>query len=194
MAKNNNNSPTKVVTGKVRLSYVHLLEPYAFDSNPDKEQYSCSILIDKSDKATVAKVQAAINAAIEAGKVSKWNNKVPAKMWNPLRDGDIEKPDEEVYAGKFYLNAKSNQKPGLVDRDLNRIIDPDEIYSGMYARVSLSFYPFDVSGNRGVGVGLNNVQKVGDGERLGGRSNAEDDFDEYEADDDDFEDEGGFLD
>ena len=89
----------------------------------------------------------------------------------------------------YFLNATSNQKPGIVDKDLNEILDPDEVYSGCWGRVSLNFYPFDVSGNRGVGVGLNNVQKLKDGERLGGaRASAEsdfgDDFEDYDEDDD----------
>lgn len=171
---------TQVTTGKVRLSYVHLNEAYAFDSNPDKPQFSCCVLIPKTDKITLANLSKAIEAAKAQGKVAKWNGKIPAKLHNPLRDGDVDHPEDENFAGMFFLNAKSNQKPGIVDKNLQRIIDPDEIYSGMYARVSLSFFPFATSGNSGIGVGLNNVQKVADGERLGGRSNAEDDFDEFE--------------
>lgn len=172
-----------VTTGKVRLSYVHLLEPYAFDSNPDKEQYSCCILIDKKDAATLTAINKAIEAAKAQGKTSKWNNKLPPKLWNPVRDGDEEHPDDETFVGKYFINAKSNQKPGIVDSKLQRIIDPDEVYSGMYARVSLSFFPFATSGNSGIGAGLNNVQKIADGERIGGRSNAEDDFEEYTDED-----------
>lgn len=173
----------KVVTGKVRLSYVHLFEAYAFDSAPDKKLYSVCVIIDKDDKQTISKVKAAIKQAIEDGKTSKWKNKIPANMWNPLRDGDEERPDDDAFRGKFFINAKSTKKPGVVDKDLNKILDPEELYSGVYGRVSISFFPFNVSGNQGIGAGLNNVQKLSDGERLGGGSNAKTDFD------DDFKDE-----
>lgn len=173
---------TKVTTGKVRFSYAHLFEPHAFDSNPDKKQYSMSVLIDKSDKETLRNVKRAIDEATKQGKASKWSGKVPTKFWNPLRDGDEERSDNEEYAGKMFINAKSNRKPGIFDRNLQAIIDPEEVYSGCYGRVSLNFFPFSHSGNAGIGVGLNGVQKLSDGEALGGGGSSKDDFD------DDFED------
>lgn len=180
---------TKITTGKVRFSYAHVFQPYAFDSNPDKAQYSVCILIDKKDKATIHKIQKAINAAKELGKTSKWQNKVPAKLWDPLRDGDEEHPEDETFRGKAFVNAKSNQKPGIVDRELNLILDPEEFYSGCYGRASLTFFPFANSGNNGIGCALNNLQKLSDGERLGGRASAEDDFnDDFEDEDEDEED------
>jgi len=175
---------TKVVTGKVRLSYVHVFEPHAFDSAPDKAQYSVCVLVRKSDKQTLEKITRAIEAAKAEGKTSKWNNKLPAKLWNPLRDGDEEHPEDEAFAGCYFINAKSNSKPGVVDLDCNPILDKSEVYSGCYGRVSLSFFPFNSAGNNGIGVGLNNVQKVADGEPLGGRANAEDDFGDGFEDDD----------
>ena len=177
--------PNQIVTGKVRLSYVHVFEPYSFDSDPDKAQYSVCVLIPKSDKKTLANISRAIEFAKELGKETKWNNKIPPKFWNPLRDGDTEHPENDAFIGHYYLNAKSNQRPGIVDRNLQRIIDPEEIYSGCYARVSLTFFPFSNKGNNGIGVALNNIQKVADGERLGGRTNVEDEFDIYDEDDDD---------
>lgn len=178
---------TKVVTGKVRLSYVNIFKSRAFRQDQDAK-FSLCVLIDKDDKTTLKKINAAIQEAIREGISSKWNGKKPANLKLPLRDGDDERAEEaEEYEGMMFLNANSTQKPGIVDKDLNEILDPDEVYSGCYGRVSINFYPFNVNGNRGVGVGLNNVQKLSEGERLGGaRASAEDDFN------DDFEDEEDF--
>lgn len=173
-------SDTKVITGKVRFSYAHVFEPHAVQEGQE-EKYSVSILIDKKDKKTLAKVEKAVEAAIEAGK-AKFGGKVPKTMKLPLRDGDEEREDDENYAGKMFLNASSKSKPGLVDEDLNPILDREDFYSGCYGRASLNFYAFSVSGNKGIAVGLNNLQKLEDGERLSGGASAEEDF--GEADDD----------
>ncbi|MBF0965649.1 MAG: DUF2815 family protein [Atopobium sp.] len=176
---------TKVVTGKVRFSYVNIFKSRSF--NGGDEKFSVCLLIDKEDKATLRKINAATEAAIQEGISSKWNGKKPANLKLPLRDGDIDREDDEACAGMMFLNANSTQKPGIVDKDLVEILDPDEVYSGCYGRASINFYPFNVNGNRGVGVGLNNIQKLSEGERLGGsRASAEDDFS------DDFEDEENF--
>jgi len=175
-------NPTKVVTGKVRLSYAHLLEPSAIEEGQDKK-YSVSLIISKDDKATLAAIEKAVNAAKEYGK-GKWGGKIPAKLKLPLRDGDEERPDDEAYANSFFLNCSSKQRPQIVDKALQPIIDAEQVYSGMHARVSLNFYPFDTNGNRGVAVGLGNVQKVADGEKLGGGSSAEEDFGDLEETDD----------
>lgn len=176
---------TKVVTGKVRFSYVNIFKSRSY--NGGDEKFSVCLLIDKEDKKTLKKINEAIEAAIQEGISSKWNGKKPANLKLPLRDGDIDREDDEACAGMMFLNANSTQKPGIVDKDLVEILDPDEVYSGCYGRASISFYPFNVNGNRGVGVGLNNIQKLSEGERLGGsRASAEDDFS------DDFEDEENF--
>ena len=166
-------APTKVVTGKVRLSYAHLFQPHASLPGQDPK-YSLMLLIPKSDKSTVAKIEAAIEAAKENGKAN-WGGKVPAGLKTPLRDGDLER-DDPLYKGHYFMNASSKQQPGVVDAQLNKIVDPSEIYSGAYGCASLNFYAYSVNGNKGVGAGLNNVQKVADGEPLGGRSRAETDF------------------
>lgn len=166
---------TKVVTGKVRFSYAHVFEPQTAPGS-DKAQYSVSVLIPKSDKETLAKIKSALEAAKESGRTSKWGGKVPAKLHNPLRDGDEERGDDPSYVGHYFINAKSNNKPGVVDRQLNEIIDRTEFYSGCYGRASITFFPFASSGNNGIGVGLNHVQKTQDGEPLGGVSRASDDF------------------
>lgn len=178
----NNVKPTNIVTGKVRLSYAHVWEPASV--NGGEAKYSTAILIPKEDAATLGKIEKAVQAAVELGRTGKWGGKVPKNLKLPLRDGDEERPDDEVYAGCMFVNANSNTAPQIVDRALNRILDKSEVYSGCYARVSLSFYAFDVNGNRGVACGLGNIQKVADGEPLSGRSSAEDDFaDGYEEDD-----------
>jgi hypothetical protein len=175
---------TKVVTGVVRLSYAHLFEPTSINEGEDKK-YSVSILIPKKDKVTIAKIEDAIAAATQQGK-AKWGGKIPAKLKLPLRDGDVDRPDDDAYVGHYFINASTKSKPGVVDKDLNPVLDQEEVYSGCYARVSVNFYPFEASGNRGVAVGLNNVQKLKDGEPLAGKSSALDDFsEELELEEDD---------
>ena len=178
---------TKVVTGKVRFSYVNIFKSRAFQADQDAK-FSICLLIPKEDKATLKKIKAAIDEAVQEGISSKWNGKKPANVKLPLRDGDEERADEAPeYEGMMFLNANSTQKPGIVDKDLNEILDPDEVYSGCWGRASINFYPFSVNGNKGIGVGLNNVQKLKDGEHLGAaRASAESDFDDDFEDDDEF--------
>jgi len=177
-ANKNTVNPTKVITGVCRLSYANIWQPKSINGGAPK--YSASVLIPKSDTKTIAKVKAAIQAAYEEGESKlKGNSKtVPplASLKTPLRDGDTERPDDEAYAGHWFLNANSNTAPGVVDLNREPIYDTSEIYSGVYARVSLSFYAFNSNGNRGIACGLQNVQKVRDGESLGGKPKAEDDF------------------
>ena len=180
---------TKVITNKVRFSYVNIFRSRAFREGQDAK-YSICLLIPKKDKATLAKIKKAIDDAIEEGISSRWGGKRPKTLHLPLRDGDEERADEAPeYEGMYFLNANSNQKPGIVDKDLNEILDPDEVYSGCWGRASINFYAFNTNGNKGVGVGLNNIQKLKDGERLGGaRASAESDFgDDFEDDEDDGE-------
>lgn len=178
-------SATKVVTGKVRLSYAHLFEP--FSNIPDQEpKYSCVILIPKSDKATVKKIFAAQAAAAELGKSTKFGGKIPANLASIIKDGDEEADLERnpEYEGHYYMSVSSKTKPGLVDQDVNPILDSTELYSGAYARVSINAFPYTFGTKKGVSFGLNHVQKVADGEFLGGRTKAEDDFDAIESTDD----------
>lgn len=180
------NQTTKVVTGKVRLSYVHLFEPYSALPNQDPK-YSCVLLIPKSDKVTLKKIRTAIEAAAEAGKHSKFNGSIPKNLKTTLRDGDEEADLERnpEYEGHMFMSVTSKTRPGIVDRDVNPIMDSTEVYSGCYARVSINAFAYNTQGNRGISFGLNHVQKLADGEFLGGRSKAEDDFeplDEDEAD------------
>ena len=102
----------------------------------------------------------------------------------PLRDGDIERPDDEAYKGSYFINANATNAPGIVDADRNEILTRSEVYSGVYGRASITFYAFNSNGNRGIACGLNNLQKLRDGEPLGGRASAESDF--ATDDDEDF--------
>ena len=173
---------TKVVNEKVRFSYAHVFEPYSMEEG-EKKKYSVAILIPKKKaKATLAKIEKAIEAAKETGR-AKWGNKIPAKLKLPLRDGDEEKPDDEAYAGMFFLNASSDRKPGLVDEDLNEILDKSEFYSGCWGRASLNFFAFAGKQN-GIAVALNNLQKLEDGEPLGATiTTAAEDFGSEDDDD-----------
>ena len=178
---------TKVITGpSTRMSYAKLNEPKSINGGTPK--YSVSLIIPKSDTKTVEKVNAAIQAAYEEGQSRlKGNGKsVPALsvLKTPLRDGDTERPDDEAYANSYFINANSATKPGIVDAACNPILETSEIYSGFYGRASINFYAFNSNGNKGIACGLNNVQKLRDGEPLGGKSRAEDDF--SGLDDDDF--------
>ena len=179
---------TKVTTGEVRFSYAHVFEPQSIEGSEPK--YSVSILIDKDDKKTLARVKKAIDAAKQAG-TAKFGGKIPAILKLPLRDGDVDREDDEVYAGKYFINANCKTKPGLIDKAGNPIIDSTEFYSGCYGHASITFYAFNTSGNKGIACGLNNIMKTRDGEALGGRAKAEDDFADLIAsyaddDDDDF--------
>lgn len=157
---------TAVTTNKVRLSYVHVFAPYA-NADGQEPKYSVSIIISKRDTSTLNRINAAIEEAKVSGK-DKWGGKIPANLKLPLHDGDIERPDDPAYANSYYCSCTTKRKPGVVDRDLNPILDPDEVYSGCYGRVALNLYAFNNAGNRGIAVGLNHVQKLEDGERLGG--------------------------
>lgn len=171
----------KVITGIVRLSYANVWEPKSI--NGGTEKYSVSLIIPKSDTKTLTVINTAVDVAIEDGK-GKFGGKIPNKaaLKLPLRDGDAER-DDEAYENSFFVNANSTTPPQIVDKNVNPILDRSEVYSGIYARVSINFYAFNSNGNRGVACGLGNIQKVRDGEPLGGRSNAADDF-ATDADDD----------
>ena len=177
MSKNFVN-PTKVITGvNTRWSYANVWEAKSINGGAPK--YSVSLIIPKSDTKTIEKIKAAIQAAYEEGESKlKGNGKtVPALsvLKTPLRDGDL-----EAYANSYFVNANSGTAPGIVDADRQPIIDHSEVYSGVYGRASINFYAFNSNGNKGIACGLNNLQKMRDGEPLGGKTRAEDDF----ADDD----------
>jgi len=179
--KNNVKNPTKVVTGIVRLSYANVWEAKSINGGTPK--FSVSLIIPKSDTKTIAAINAAVDAAIEEGK-GKFGGKIPNKaaLKLPLRDGDTER-DDEAYQDSYFVNANSTTAPQIVDRSVQPILERSEIYSGVYARVSINFYAFNSNGNRGIACGLGNIQKVKDGEPLGGKTSASDDFTTEEDDD-----------
>lgn len=184
MAKFNN--PTKVITGvNTRWSYVNAWEPKSINGGAPK--YSVSLIIPKSNTKTLEKIWTAIQAAYEEGQSKLKGNgrSVPAlsALKTPLRDGDAERPDDEAYANSYFVNANSGTAPGIVDADRNPILERSEVYSGVYGRASINFYAFNSNGNKGIACGLNNLQKIRDGEPLGGKSRAEDDFAEEDEDD-----------
>ena len=175
----------KVVVGEVRFSYAHVWEPY--QSEGDKEaKYSTCILIPKSNKEAIEKIKKAIKEAAKEG-VTKFGGKIPKDLKLPLRDGDEERDDDENYKNCYFLNANCKTAPGVIDRRKQPILDTREFYSGCYGYVSISFYAFNRAGNKGIACGLNNVMKTRDGELLGGRSRAEDDFADIELDDNEYD-------
>ncbi len=177
-------SPTSIVIGPCRLSYVHLIRPWAREQD-EEQTYSCAVLIPKGDegKETIEAVRKAIDAAKAKGKDGVYNGQVPTYIKNPtLRDGaDREKdPMPEFY----YFNCKSKRRPLVIDRDGTPITDEETIYSGAWAYVSVDFYPYNAKGNKGVGVGLNAVKKFKDDERFGATASASD-FDGFDDNEDD---------
>ena len=185
MSKNVN--PMKVVTGpETRFSYANVWEAKAINGGTPK--FSVSLIIPKDDKVTVAKIRKAIEAAYKdgEGKLRGNGKTVPplAAIKNPLRDGDIERPDDEAYANAWFINANSTTAPGIVDKNCEPIIDRGLVYSGVYGRAAITFYAFNSNGNKGIACGLQNLQLIRAGEPLGSKSSPEDDF----GDSEDYED------
>lgn len=181
-------SDNKITIKNVRLSYANVWEPKANLQGDLK--YSASLIIPKNSPE-VAEVKRAINKAAKDNKakfVDKKGRDIPKeKIRLPLRDGDIDRADEPAYEGCYFINVSSNNAPKIVNRRLKPIVDRSEVYSGCYANVSVNFFGYNTNGNAGIGAGLGNIQKLKDGEPLGGFSNPEDDFEVL--DDDEFEDE-----
>ena len=180
-------NPMKVITGPdTRWSYANVWEAKSINGGTPK--FSVSLIIPKSDTKTIAKIKAAIEAAYREGEAKLKGNgrSVPplSVLKTPLRDGDTERPDDPAYANAYFVNANSSTAPGIVDANRQEIIDRSEVYSGVYGRASINFYAFNSNGNKGIACGLNNLQKIRDGEPLGSKSRAEDDF--ATEDDEDF--------
>lgn len=187
MTKTNHN-PMKVITGpNTRWSYANVWEAKSINGGTPK--FSVSLIIPKSDTKTINAIKAAVEAAYKEGEAKLRGNSrtVPAlsAIKTPLRDGDTERPDDGAYKNAFFVNANATTAPGIVDADLNPILSRSEVYSGVYGRASITFYAFNSSGNRGIACGLNNLQKIRDGEPLGSKASAESDFAEFVNDDDD---------
>lgn len=170
---------TAVTTGQVRLSFVHLFQPHA--NQPGQEpKYSTTILIPKTDYATMQRINAAVEAAAQKGTTSIWNGARPPHLATPIHDGDGLRPNGEAFGpeckGHWVLTASSKQQQAVVAADMSPIIDQTRVYSGVYGRVNINFFPYANSGKKGVGAGLGPVQILRDGEPLGGRISAEQAF------------------
>lgn len=180
-------NPMKVITGPdTRWSYANVWEAKSINGGAPK--FSVSLIIPKSDTRTVSKIKAAIEAAYEEGQSKlKGNGRtVPplTAIKTPLRDGDIERPDDPAYANAYFINANATTAPGIVDADCNPVLTRSSVYSGVYGRASITMYAFNSNGNKGIACGLNNLQLIRPGEPLGGKASAESDF--ATDDDEDF--------
>lgn len=163
-----------VTTGEARLSYVHLFKPYA-PTQGQEEKFSVTVLVPKSDTDTMARINAAIEAAKQRGISEKWNGQCPPIVPTPVYDGDGVRPSDGMAFGPeckghwvFTASAKADYPPEVVDKMRNPIINQSEVYSGMYGRVNVNFFPYAFGGKKGIGCGLGPVQKLRDGEALGG--------------------------
>lgn len=181
----NTTQSSKLTTGKVRFSYLHVWEP---DTQGEGEpKYSASLIIPKSDKATLAKINKAIEVATQEGKSKKFGNAIPKNLKTPLRDGDEERPEDEAYADCYFLSARSKNKPLLLNSRKEPIspMEQDTLYSGCYGYASLTFYAYNSNGSKGIAVALNALMKGGDGEPLGGAKASAEDFAAITVEDDD---------
>ena len=156
-----------------RLSYLNCFSPISI--NDSEPKYSVSAIIPKNDTKTIAAIKNAIEQA-KRNSISKWGGKIPTNLRLPLRDGDIERPEDEAYEGCYFINAHSNYPPQVVDARVNPITDKSEIYSGCYGNISVNFYGYKKNGNMGIAAGLGNIQKVLDAEPLGDRATAQEEF------------------
>lgn len=163
---------------QARASYAHIFEPHAVNEGDD-EKYNVSLIISKDDEKSLNSINKAIENAKENGK-EKFGGKIPANLKTPLRDGDVDREDDDAYENAYFINANTKRKPQVLDMQGQRTDDPDDVYSGCYIRVTVNFYPFAVSGNKGIACGLGNIMKAKDGEPLsGGGAKAEDEFAEF---------------
>lgn len=178
MSYNKKINDTNIRIGPVRFSYLNVFAPRKNDDGSEGK-YQAVAIIPKADTETVKLVKEAIEAAKQAGKSSKWNGKIPANLKLPLRDGDEDHPDDPAFADSYFINCSAKQKPGvrvLEDGAVYKSENPDEVYSGCYGAVTVNFFPYDNSGNKGVGAGLNNLIKTEDGDKLSGGRSADEDF------------------
>ena len=177
-----NNIPTKVLTGEVRLSYVNLVAPRANNNDPSATpKYSVTLLIPKTDVAVKQNIDASIEAAAADAQSKIWNGVRPPVMPVPIHDGDGVRENGTPYGdeckGCWVITASTKNKPQVVHQsDINTELLPQDIYSGMYARVTINFFGYARAGKRGIGCGLGNVMKTRDGDPLAGGTSAAADF------------------
>ena len=178
----------RIKLNNVRLSYVNVFEARAMNEGQEPK-YSTQIIISKDHPQIKELKKAVIEVAKDKFPKLVKDNKIPAKIKTPLRDGDEERYDEpEVYGGMYFFNASNKKRPTVVDRDKTPLTEDDNvIYSGCYANVFVDIYGFDTAGNKGVAAALGGVQFKKDGEALGGKGVTADDFDVEEDDEDDYD-------
>jgi hypothetical protein len=163
----------------VRIAFARLFEP-KLNQSKTAEEYSVCIILDPENPTTQALQEAVDDVATE-----KWGEKAVSllekgRLRDPIHDGDDMESGGEAFAGKLYCNAKSRRAPQIVDRKVQPIIDQDEIYSGCYCNITVSLYAYDKPENKGIGIGLNNIQLIKRGERLSGAPDAEEEFEVLE--------------
>ncbi len=164
----------RIVIGPVRISYPNLFTPRAM-AYGDELKYSVCLLISKGDVETLEKIKQAVSRAQISG-VPMWGGVIPDKLKLPLRDGDLERGDQEEFMNHFFINAVSRELPRVVNRKREDIFDPREVYAGCYCNVSISIYPFNDGDFKGVGCGIINVQKAAEGQLLTMRTTPDEDF------------------
>ena len=173
---------------KGRMSFVHLDAPRAAAQGSDPK-YSATVIIPKSETEIIKELNAAISQAVDEGTVKLWKGQKPnvrsSNFKFPLKDGDVERPDDEAFKGCMFFNASSKSAVPTLNK-IKEPIDPVQVYSGCYAIASVNFYAFDM-GSKGIAGGLNAVMKVAEGEKLGGSGSGERDFDALDFDDEDMD-------
>ncbi len=171
----------QVTTGKIRMSYVTLDKARAVVEGQEPK-FGMSILIPKADKKTLGEIRAALEEVKQAAMKDKWGGKMPSNLRTPLKDGDVERPDDAVYEGHYFINATAKTRPLVLDYDKQEIIDLSEVYSGCYGKAVINFYAYAAPGNKGIGCGLLGVQKLYDGDPLGGNRITVDAFEDDDED------------
>lgn len=161
---------TKVTTGTVRASFVHIFEPQPGGEPGDKPKFGITLLIPKSDKKTLDALYAAEAEARENGKNTKFEGRIPSNLASIIRDGDEDQDTDRYpeFAGNMFMNVRSDRKPVVVDQNLQDILDPTEVYSGCWIKASINAYPYNYKGKKGISFGLNAIQKVRDDEAFSG--------------------------
>lgn len=168
-----------IVTGEVRLSYVNVFNPRPSQSGGDPK-YSVTILLPKSDIATKQAIDAEIQRVLAEAAATTFGGQTPVSPAIPVYDGDGVRPSGEPFGEEcrchWVFTASSQIKPEVVDANVQPILSQSQVYSGCYGRVSIRFFAYNKAGKKGVGCGLGNVQKLRDGEPLGGGTTAKQDF------------------
>lgn len=176
--------PKAITINNVRFSYCNLFQPKAPFNNPGGEpKFSVTILVPKTNNAAKVLIDQAVSDAIDEGVSTRWNGVMPPQPSICVHDGDGPRPSDGSSFGPecrgmwvFTASCKETRRPFVVDAQVQDIIDPTQVYSGMWGNASVTFFPYNAAGKKGVGCGLNGVQKVRDDTPLGGAVTAQDAF------------------